>query len=128
MPDLGEYLKAVGGKPWIWGKSDCTTFSADWLILCGRPDPMARWRGAYDSEESCAALLKQSSGLLPLWLLGMGEPDCLEPALGDVGVVQMWGHQGGAIFLGERWAVRSPRGWSAAAFAPDDVLGVWRHG
>lgn len=128
MADLGQYLMEVGGRPWMWGKADCCTFPADWLVLCGMPDPMAPWRGAYDSEEGCAALLKDAGGLMPLWLMGLGEPAYCEPNIGNVGIVQMWGHEAGAIFTGKRWAVRSSRGWAAATFAPDDVLGVWAHG
>ncbi|MEC9018117.1 MAG: hypothetical protein VYC29_09410 [Pseudomonadota bacterium] len=128
MPDLGAYLTAVGGKPWIWGKADCCTFPADWLILCGLPDPMAKWRGAYDDEWSCAALIEDAGGLLSLWIEALGQPENLEPEMGNVGVVQMWGHCAGAIFTGKRWAVRTTRGWAAASFAPADVLGAWRHG
>lgn len=128
MPDLGEYLADVGGKPWVWGAADCCTFPADWLILCGRSDPMAKWRGAYSDEASCAALIDDAGGLLPLWIEGLGEPDYCEPVMGDVAVVQMWGHSAGAIYTGKRWAVRSVRGWAAASFAADDVLAVWRHG
>ncbi|WP_066770114.1 DUF6950 family protein [Sphingobium sp. CCH11-B1] len=128
MPDLGAYLADIGGKPWDWGKADCCTFPADWLILCGRPDPMSRWRGLYADEAGCAALIADAGGLMPLWTKALGEPALCEPEIGNVGVVQMWGHAAGAIFTGKRWAVRSQRGWAAASFQPDDVLGVWSHG
>lgn len=128
MPDLGAYLKLIGGQPWAWGTADCCTFPADWLVLCGMADPMAPWRGAYHSEEGCAALLDDAGGLMPLWIEGLGPPHVDEPAIGNVGIVQMLGHAAGAIYTGKRWAVRSSTGWAAASFAPEDVLGVWRNG
>jgi len=128
MKTLGEYLTFIGGRPWAWGMpfDDCCTFPSDWMIERGHADPMARWRGKYHDITTCSKIINESGGLLPLWRKALGNEQPLEPREGDVGVVTLNGFEAGAIFTGRRWAVRGGRGWAAASFDPDSVLGFWR--
>lgn len=126
MPDLGAYLASVGGKPWVWNgyAGDCCTFPADWRILQGHPDPMAKWRGAYDSEESCTAFIEEYGSLFALWVDALGAPDeALHP--GAIGVLTAHGHDAGGIWTGEKWAIRTVRGWAAASPQSVDIWGHW---
>lgn len=87
------------------------------------PDPMARWRGKYSTEEQAREFIADSGGLSMLWILGMieagvwSEPDA--PIIGDVGIVRVLGENGpeevGAIFSGKRWVMRAPRGLYSAS-------------
>lgn len=130
---LGDYLAAAGRKPWRDGEHDCATFPADWAVLCGRPDPMARWRGAYADAAGAEALIADAGGLAPLWTLGCadaGIPEAEGSQEGDIGIITMLGEGGfvesGAIFTGKRWAFLAPRGLYASTIDPVHILKVWR--
>lgn len=49
---------AVSGL--TWGEFDCATFVSDWVMKCAtRPrDPMAEYRGRYDSQETAMQVLR----------------------------------------------------------------------
>lgn len=86
---------------------------------------MHLWRGRYDSEEAAREMIADGGGLPMLWLLGMieiGLPEPDKPKLGDVGIVEVLGEHGpeevGAIFMGKRWAMRSPNGLFCASVEP----------
>lgn len=100
------------------------------MIDCGYPDPMARWRGKYSTEQEARQLIKEAGGLSLLWMLGMIDVGLPEPdaaRIGDVGVVTVMGEQGveavGAIFTGKRWSMRSPNGLFCASVEP---IMYWR--
>lgn len=127
---LHSYLIRTTSEPWEWGVYDCCSFVADWVVECGHPDPMARWRGKYDSEQGARDFIERSGGLCMIYLLGMsgiGLPEPDSPQLGDVGVVRVMGEHGpeevGAIFGGKRWHLRSPNGLSCARVEP---CMIWR--
>ena len=96
----------------------------------GHADPAARWRGKYD-EAGATALVKQH-GMLALWTLGMIDaqiPECDEPQIGDVGIVECVTDDGfnqvGAIFTGKRWSALSPKGVFQASMP---CIQAWRVG
>lgn len=131
---LGDYLEEAGRKPWRDGEHDCATFPADWAVLCGRDDPMARWRGAYATADEAQAVIAAAGGLETVWALGCAEagiPEAEgEPQAGDIGIIRMIGKQGvadsGAIFTGKRWAFLAPRGLSASSIEPEFLVRMWR--
>lgn len=133
MSALGEFLRDAGHKRRVAAEWDCAAFPAAWAIERGFVDPMAAWRGAYDTEEGAQALIERAGGLDVLFAAGMadaGVPEVeganFEP--GDIGVVRLLGEQAGAIFTGERWAFIAERGVSFATLDTGCVIRAWRAG
>lgn len=127
---LHRYLIEAASQPHEWGVSDCCTFAADWVVECGYPDPMARWRGKYDTQQGAMSLIRDNGGLSMLWMLGMldvGLPEPDAPRIGDVGVVEAMTVEGpqqvGAIFGGKRWSMLSPNGLFCASVP---AVMIWR--
>lgn len=128
---LGEHLERAAAEPWVWGASDCSTFPADWILSQTGADPMAAWRGAYDSESGANDLIAVAGGLAVLFGEGIDPiwQRVDEPSPGAVGVVALPGDDGepldvGAIHTGKRWAIRSPRGL-AMITEPLAVRAIW---
>lgn len=120
---LGEFLQreAASREPW-----NCSTMAADWCIALGYPDFARRWRHIVSIKASARAARR---GLVRLWLKGIlrALPVAEVPYLpGDIAVVTAHGEEAGAIFTGERWAMRLPRG--LLFVSPDSltVLKAWR--
>lgn len=134
MTVLGEFLRAAGHKRRVPAEWDCAAFPAAWAIERGFADPMAAWRGAYDTEEGAHALIDRAGGLDVLFAAGMddaGVPEVetgagFEP--GDIGVVRLLGEQAGAIYTGVRWAFIAERGVSFATLDAGCVIRAWRAG
>lgn len=139
VTDLGEYLQRAGSGRRQEGVHDCCTFPCDWVVLCGWPDPMAKWRGTYGSEVEADALIAQAAeygetvgmgGLLALFVDGFSEaglPEVTGPfEAGDVGVVTLWGLEAGAIFTGKRWAFVPPRGLGCVSLDDECIVRAWR--
>lgn len=143
---LGEYLEAAGHRRREAGVHDCCTFPADWAVLCGHADPMAKWRGTYATDEAAEELIAQAAdsimgeslgrgGLEVLFADGMREagipeiydgrpgPDFLA---GDIGVVNLAGNEAGAIFTGKRWAFVPDRGIAFASLDAECITRAWR--
>lgn len=120
---LGEFLKAAAGDRAAW---NCSTLPADWCIALGHPDFAAAWRAVVDAEE-CDQVA--ADGLVALWEAGIGDalPIALEPLeAGDIAVVESGGVQAGAIWTGERFAIRALRGLHFIEAAAFRVLKAWR--
>lgn len=99
------------------------TFPSDWALVHGWPDPMAEWRGGYFDDSPAR------NGLLEIFSDGFdsaGIPRATDVIEGDVGVISMLGHEAGAIFTGQRWAVVMPRGLAFVSSHPGMVLRAWR--
>lgn len=50
-------------SPFVWGSSDCCLSVADCLVGMGLPDPMAIYRGRYDSERGAYRMFRPDGGL-----------------------------------------------------------------
>jgi len=83
---------------------------ADWCMALGHPDYAAAWRGITDPH-ACEATTEHVS-LLSLWEQGIGNAlpaiEQLEP--GDIAVVALGPLEAGAIWTGERFAIRTGTG------------------
>ena len=128
---LGDYLAAAAGKVRVANVHDCCTFIADWAMVLGDPDPMARWRGAYVTEGGALELIAAAGGLANLVgpafeEIGWRRADA--PQMGDVGVVALAGHEGAGIFSGRRWMLVADRGVAGVTFTPDHVVACWTRG
>lgn len=49
-------------RPFEWGRSDCSTSACDVFAALWGVDPLAPWRGAYDSALSAARLIRRMGG------------------------------------------------------------------
>lgn len=120
---LGEFLLAASedASPW-----NCSTFPADWCIALGHPDFAAKWRDTLEP----AACEAETGSLVEHWSEGIGDalPVVSAPyQAGDIAVVERMGFRAGAIFTGDRWAVRGDKGALAFLRLHDAaVLKTWR--
>jgi len=115
---LGDFLKEAGSDRSPW---NCSTLAADWCMSQGYPDFASRWREVVGNE--CEAV-----DLLPLWEsdIGDGLPLCDGSQAGDIAVIRVIGFTIGAIFTGNKWAIKTPKG---LFFIPTDhaiLLKAWR--
>lgn len=128
---LGEYLQRTAQTPWAWdGSADCCTFTADWCVAVGYPDPMAFIRGSYASEAEALARVRRA-GLLRLAQRGyksIGLVRTLAPRCGDVAVLRRPTVEGDdvvcAIRSSDRWVTRLERGISVDEGGT--LLRAWR--
>lgn len=149
MTTLGDYLAAGGSRRRTAGAFDCCTFPADWAVLCGHPDPMAKWRGTYSTEAEAEDLIAAAAdageglgrgGLEMLFKEGMWEAgipeidgsrnsggDVPPPfEMGDIAVVNIAGNEAGAIFTGKRWAFVPDRGLGFVSLDRECIVRAWR--
>jgi len=85
---LRAHVEAVQASPCVWGRDDCTRWTADWVeavrgVDLGLP--------AYAGEAQGRALIAAAGGLVALWserLAAAGIWDAGLPAYGDVGLVE----------------------------------------
>lgn len=133
MARLEDFCDRTNGLSHVWGSDDCTLLIAEWVVENGHPDPAADWRGAYDSEASCRALLAARGDLIghvAACASVIGLTPLHEPEFGCIAVIGSANtpdRQWGAIWNGARWLVKwgddkSAR-WTPFAARP---LGIWR--
>ncbi|WP_375194641.1 hypothetical protein [Sphingobium sp.] len=129
MIELGTFLREMGNRRRVPGKWDCCAMPAEWAILNGWPDPMAHWRGAYDTEEGAARFIEDAGSLTQLFRCGMenaGIPERRgDVRIGDIGVLRVGGMEAGAIFTGKRWAMVADRGLAVASVEIEAVSAAW---
>ena len=120
---LGEFLKREAGSQEPW---NCSTLPADWCISLGHPDFARRWRHIVTNK---AIKRATRHGLVRLWHRGIlrSMPIITAPyQTGDVAIVAAYGHEAGAIFTGQRWALRMQIGVMFVAPDQVNVLKAWR--
>lgn len=127
---LADYLKASVSQSWTPGAFDCCFFPGEWAVSWGRGDPMATWRGRYQTDRGGLRFIKRAGGLVELWerglsSIGVGRVDA--PQVGDVGVVlaindAMRPEPVGSIWTGDKWALANRRGLT---FTPAHALAIW---
>ena len=115
MSLLYAHLHRQSAVDFAWGEADCMTFGADWLVLCGWPDPMADVRGLYGDALTCeraTGFIRDPVGVTGRRLAAIGIVRGNQLHAGDVAIVRLPGHPRpvGAIWLGEAWAVKGERG------------------
>lgn len=123
--EVMDFLRNQLARSDAW---NCSTLVADWLIACGYPDYASGLRGVTDAAE-CKAIADGHGGLAELWeSLFRGEvPWANDPPLpGDIAVVSVLSHEAGAIFTGERWALRQDHGLAFGSPEALDVVRAWR--
>jgi hypothetical protein len=124
---LPAYLRDAAAMPFVWGKTDCLMFCANWVVDATGRDPAAHLRGFYHDQRGANRL--QS----PLGLAGTMR-DCArrvglrrtrEPKPGDIAVVR--GTVPGtcicAIRVAGGWVVKSESGLARVPEAR--VMAAW---
>lgn len=128
MAELATFLAENAALPWAWGSVDCCMVLADWAQANGHGDPLAQYRGAYEDEAACVAIVVWRGGLLPILGDGCARVGLAETDVRAPGVIAVIGsqtsptRQWGAIWDGNRWLVRGTNGF-ASMTAP--ALGMW---
>lgn len=63
---LNEYIAGAQARyekdGFAWGRFDCCTFAFGWVETCTGDDPMADYRGVYDTEREARAALRKNGG------------------------------------------------------------------
>lgn len=121
--NLADFLYDTPRDPRPW---NCSTFPADWCIALGHFDFAEPWRHIVEPEDCERAA---ECGLVSLWEVGIlnAIPLASPPFLaGDIAVISKAGLEAGAIFDGERWALRTARGVAFASLPDTAVLKAWR--
>ena len=128
MADLTNFLAENGELPWAWGSVDCCMVLADWAQANGHGDLLAQYRGFYDDEAGCLAIVVERGGLLPIVgdgcaRVGLPATESRMPGvIAVIGSLTVPTRQWGAIWDGSRWLVRGADGFGAMT-AP--TLGMW---
>ncbi|EHJ62832.1 DUF6950 family protein [Novosphingobium pentaromativorans] len=129
---LGDYLLTLNAKRREPGVHDCVTLPADWTVALGLPDPMAAWRGTYDTEEGALEIIEQAGSLESLFAAGYAsigiEERYDEPREGDVAVLRVGEQEAGSIYTGRRWVFVGERGIGFSSVDQDCIVTVWAVG
>jgi hypothetical protein len=126
---LCGFLDAYRRKPWEPAVVNCLMFPAAWAIWLGHRDPVARWRGTFETEDEFKSIIDAAGGCVPLVSEAaaiIGAKRVQHPTCGDVAVVGSHTNihrQFGAIYDGERWLVRFINSIGPMTAKP---LAIWR--
>lgn len=107
-PDLGTYVQRTTVLPWRWGDQDCTMWVSDWCLIRWGIDPAEKYRGTYTTEAEMLAIIEP--GLLAVVEPEISLPRKSAPVEGDIGIIEVAGRQIAAIWSGQHWLFRTPRG------------------
>ncbi|MEX3009011.1 hypothetical protein [Hoeflea sp. TYP-13] len=109
------------------GTNDCDAVMADYWLMRTGLDPMAKWRGTYNTDEAAEALILAAGGngnLVEEGMRSIGfEPKDGQPARGDFIVMDFHGDEVAGLFLDPRAAFKTARG-SFRKFRPT-ILKAW---
>jgi hypothetical protein len=126
--DRGERLRAYLAEhdaPMIWGVDDCCGFAAGWIE---RETGKRVERPAYRSAAEAHALLDQGGGLLAMAsaeLARLGLAVTAQPALGDVGVIEIKSGPVMAIFAQASVAYLRNDAGGVVGLWPREVKRAW---
>lgn len=116
---LRAYLRWVAREPLSYGVHDCLLgLMGGWVLAETGRDPAAPFRGRYRTEIGAYRLIRRAGGMIALvdeGLAAVGIDRTVNPALGDVGLVEVGTSRGpelvGAIRTSVGWAsLKQPRG------------------
>jgi hypothetical protein len=89
---LSEYLASAAQQPFAYGRLDCCTLMADWLLQCGLPDAMLDRRDAYATREGYEQLMESEGGIERSCIdrfAAVGLQETSKPNIGDVCLVKV---------------------------------------
>ena len=93
---LADVVEGARERPFSWGQHDCLTFACDCVRALTGSDPMADWRGQYNSRAKAHRILSEGGG--PFEMIDRHMVDCggqkapsLHAKRGDVIFTQQMG-------------------------------------
>ncbi len=135
MMSLDDYLATVFGQDWAWGAMDCCFFGGDWVRARTGRDPLAPYRGRYDSAIGAARLIARHGGLVAMVGAEMqrcGFAPTSEPDDGDLAIVSMPGTgemsiAGASVVICRgAWMLGKAAGHGVAGMRAAEPLAAWR--
>jgi hypothetical protein len=121
---LAEFIEERRAMPFAWGKNDCATFAADWVLKASGCDLAAPFRGRYHTPLGAMRMLKPAGGVIGI-AGGNGQLREIEPQRAGRGdILARMTPTGPAlgICLGNVAAFVGPVG---LIFAADNPLRCW---
>lgn len=108
-------LERMDRSMFEWQRSDCDAIMADYVKMLTGDDPMAKWRGVYETEAEVQELIRNAGGNCNLVtegmaLLGFHPIDIHDIKRGDVVVIKIGEAEVVGLYLDPRTACKSPRG------------------
>lgn len=122
---LERFLDDMARRPFADGTADCILTVADWVVLNGKPDPAAPYRGRYRTALGRERIVRREGGMLAVMEAGAaraGLEATDEPVRGDVGLVRVGERPVAAICLNRLWAAKG----EGVTVAPAEVIKAWR--
>ena len=134
---LADAFRDAAFEAYAWGRHDCWTFVADCIQAIAGVDPMATWRGRYNSPRSAARLLRRqygtaerfwngAAGLRPCDVMHAGRGDavllpqsCIAMTPPAIGIIGLCGYR--VYHIG-------PDGLEFELLQRDQVDAAWRVG
>jgi hypothetical protein len=119
---LAQYLEQRT-LAFAWGRQDCVSFAADWVVECVGFDPAARWRGWTTAREALRQM-EAAGGLAYAWGQALRAIPPGFAGRGDVGLVRVGRGRLASVIVerdtvvgpGPDGLVRLPRGALERAF------------
>ncbi|WP_298958361.1 hypothetical protein [uncultured Roseibium sp.] len=111
MTALDDYFAQAA--PCDYVRNDCCAFPGGWVWAQTGIDPVAEWRGRYQSESEALAFVEDCGGVPQIMDKGLkraGMKRTRAPREGDVGCVAIDGVAVGAIMKSGLWWVLGPQG------------------
>lgn len=105
---LRAYLDGVAGRECAYGRLDCATYMADWVVQLGWPDPMPDRRGTYTTEREYIAAVRSEGGF----------PESCRRRFARIGLCETSNPEEGSVALVSAPVLRSGR----AVLAPTGCL------
>lgn len=136
MPRLDDYLALATERPWIWGGLngglDCCFFAGDWITLRSGRDPLALYRGTYDSALGAMRLIAARGGLAAMVDREMTRCGIVRAAAaddGDVGLIVQPGSGPDAV-AGATLVIRCGPWWcgrarDGLAYLDEPAKAIW---
>lgn len=124
---LVAFVAAGARTPFVFGRSCCALWVADWIAAERDCDPARELRGTFRCHLGSARLQRRAGGLAALVAEPMAAAGLIEtaaPIAGDVGVVmtKAAGAIAGICMGGGLWAVKTKDG---VAVAPAQLVKGW---
>lgn len=124
---LAAFVATGARTPFVFGRSCCAVWVADWIAAERGVDPAADLRGRFSCHLGSLRLQRRAGGLLPLvagLMAAAGFAETAAPGPGDVGVLMTPAGEIAGLCLGAgRWAVKTKEG---VAVTKAQLLGGWR--
>lgn len=123
-PTLDDIDFSSFAAPFSLG-SDCCSTVGDCLISIGLPDPIAVYRGDYQTERDALKLIVRDGGFEAAVAMRMAENGYVEDPDGFIGLVKTSLGPTACIKTGKFWMAKSADG--ALGYSDEHIYRRWTH-